>query len=338
MSKKLFDFCIGNPPYMEQTKSDSTRMPPVYNLFMDETYKIADAVQLITPARFLFNAGYTPKPWNEKMLNDEHFKVEYYEPDCTKVFPNTDIKGGVAITYRDDNKVFGAIGTFTKYQELNSILKKVRVVTDAYLSEIISSPLNYSLSALMKEEHPELIDRLRSSAFVALEDVFYLEKPKDSHDYIKMIGLLSGKRSVRFIRRDYIKDGNEALDKFNLLVPKANGSGLFGETLSQDIIADPGTAYTQTFIGIGNFDTKEEAENASKYTKTKFCRAMLGILKITQDCPGPKWKYVPVQSFSSSSDIDWSKSIHDIDLQLYRKYKLSKEEIDFIETNVKEMV
>ena len=66
-------------------------------------------------------------------------------------------------------------------------------------------------------------------------------------------------------------------------------------------------------------------------------RTMLGILKITQDCPAPKWKYVPLQDFTSNSDIDWSMSVHEIDLQLYRKYGLSDEEIDFIETHVKEM-
>ena len=117
-----FDFVIGNPPYMEQTESESTRMPPVYNYFMDETYKIADVVELITPARFLFNAGYTPTTWNEKMLNDEHLKVEYYEPDSSRIFPNTDIKGGVVISYRNRKEYFGKIGIFTKYPELNSIL------------------------------------------------------------------------------------------------------------------------------------------------------------------------------------------------------------------------
>ena len=95
--------------------------------------------------------------------------------------------------------------------------------------------------------------------------------------------------------------------------------------------------YTQTFIGIGAFDTKYEAESALKYTKTKFCRTMLGILKITQDNDRETWRCVPLQDFTSNSDIDWSKTIHDIDLQLYRKYGLDETEIDFIETHVKEM-
>ncbi len=89
-----FDFIIGNPPYQEETDSDSTRMPPVYNHFMEQSFEIASAVELITPARFLFNAGYTPRAWNERMLADPHFKVLYYEQISSKVFANTDIKGG----------------------------------------------------------------------------------------------------------------------------------------------------------------------------------------------------------------------------------------------------
>lgn len=340
MSKKLFDFCCGNPPYMEPTESDSTRMPPVYNSFMDAAYEVADKVELITPARFLFNAGYTPKAWNEKMLNDEHFKVLHYETDAAKVFPNTEIKGGVAITYRDAEKDFGAIEIFTKYTELNDILKKVRGIVgdDSGLDVIINSPLNFQLTELMKTEKPNLVDRLRTSAFTALAPIFFEEKPNDGWQYISMMGLLKNKRVVRYVRKDYIRENGDTLDKYTLLLSKANGAGHFGETLAPAVIAEPGMAYTQTFIGIGSFDTYIEAANAEIYIKTKFARAMLGILKITQDCPGPKWKYVPVQDFSPSSDIDWTKSIHEIDLQLYRKYNLSKEEIDFIETNVKEMV
>ena len=99
-----FDFCIGNPPYQEETDSDSTRMLPIYDKFMDAAFSIGEKVALITPARFLFDAGQTPKAWNKKMLADEHLSVLYYELDASKVFPNTDIKGGVAITYHDADR------------------------------------------------------------------------------------------------------------------------------------------------------------------------------------------------------------------------------------------
>ena len=103
------------------------------------------------------------------------------------------------------------------------------------------------------------------------------------------------------------------------------------------ILAEPGTGATETFLSIGSFDSAEEASATLKYIKTKFARLLLGILKTTQDITPDKWKYVPLQDFTPNSDIDWSKSIPEIDRQLYAKYGLSQEEIDFIESHVKEM-
>lgn len=102
-------------------------------------------------------------------------------------------------------------------------------------------------------------------------------------------------------------------------------------------MSTPLIGYTQTFIGIGAFDTKEEANAAFKYIKSKFARTMLGVLKITQDNNRSTWSEVPIQDFTTSSDIDWSQSISNIDQQLYRKYGLSLDEIDFIESKVQEM-
>ena len=127
------------------------------------------------------------------------------------------------------------------------------------------------------------------------------------------------------------------ISKFKIILPKADGDGTFGDTLTKPEILPPNSGYTHTFLGIGGFNKRIEAESALKYIKTKFSRALLGVLKITQDLNADKWKYVPLQDFSSNSDIDWSKSIAEIDQQLYKKYGLSQEEIDFIETHVKEM-
>lgn len=81
-----FDFCIGNPPYQEEAVGEQkTFAAPVYNKFMDAAYQVADKVELIHPARFLFNAGSTPKAWNNKMLNDKHFKILHYEGDANKI-------------------------------------------------------------------------------------------------------------------------------------------------------------------------------------------------------------------------------------------------------------
>jgi hypothetical protein len=127
------------------------------------------------------------------------------------------------------------------------------------------------------------------------------------------------------------------LDKYKIFIPKANGIGAFGEVISSPVIEEPKVGHTETFLSIGKFDSLDEAQNANKYIKCKFTRALLGILKTTQDVTPDKWKYVPMQDFTDKSDIDWSTSISNIDMQLYKKYNLSDEEIDFIETNVKEM-
>lgn len=92
MGKKLFDYVIGNPPYNEDFENSGDNgnfAKPVYNYFMDATYEVAEKVELIHPARFLFDAGSTPKAWNAKMLSDPHFKVLHYEEDAGKVFDNT---------------------------------------------------------------------------------------------------------------------------------------------------------------------------------------------------------------------------------------------------------
>lgn len=338
-----FDYVIGNPPYQETLQNTSDK--PIYNDFMDASYQISDKVELITPARFLFNAGKTAKVWNEKMLNDVHLKVLYYEPDSSKVFSNTDIKGGVAITYRDGNAEFGAIGSFTPYNELNDILHRVKNHKSfVSIEKIVITSFAYHYTDRLHEDYPDAASRLskghaydlKSNAFDRLSDVYQDEKPDDGHDYIRIFGRQNNERTYKFIRRDYVNNVAN-LDKYKLFMPKANGTGAFGEVLTLPEISEPGVGATESFVSIGLFDTAEECGNLLKYIKSRFMRAMLGVVKITQDLTPSKWKYVPLQDFTAHSDIDWSKSVAEIDQQLYRKYDLTADEIEFIETHVKEM-
>lgn len=338
-----FDFVIGNPPYQED-KDDNARKPPVYNLFMEEAYKIGTGVELITPARFLFDAGQTPKKWNEKMLNDEHLKVLHYEDDGSRVFPNTEIKGGIVITYRDEEKSFGAIRIFTKYDELNSILNKVQNNTGESFSNIIIGAVPYHFTNIVRDRYPEYTEiigssfDLRTNILDKLDKLLFFEDiPKDENKYISIFGLINKKRDIRWINKEYVTTPKN-FEYYKVLLPKASGNGSFGETLTKPEVIAPFVGHTQSFISIGFCETENEAINLEKYIKTKFFRSLLGVLKTTQDLTSDKFKYIPLQDFTSSSDIDWSKSIHEIDLQLYKKYGLSNEEIDFIEKNVKEMV
>ncbi|MBD5432739.1 MAG: DEAD/DEAH box helicase family protein [Treponema sp.] len=337
-----FDTVVGNPPYQETMVGTSDN--PIYNYFYDAAFKLSDIVSLITPARYLYNAGKTPKEWNEKMLNDEHLKVVLYEQDSSKIFPNTSIKGGLAITLRDANKNFGKIGFFTNFPEVQSILKKVKTENFETIADLVYAPESYRLSKKLHEEHPKIKEKLSaghdfdvtSNIFGKLDDLFTNEKPRDGFDYIKIFGLDGTKRTSKYIRKDYV-DPHENLMKYKVFVPKSNGTGAIGEVLSTPVIGHPVIGHTQTFISIGKFDTKEEAEACYKYIKTKFARVMLGTLKITQDNKKATWANVPLQDFTPNSDINWNKPIADIDRQLYKKYNLSEEEIAFIESKVKAM-
>lgn len=338
-----FDVVIGNPPYQDEAVGTSTSDDPIYHLFMDQAYCIADKVCLITPARFLFNAGKTPEAWNRKMLQDEHLKVEHYIQKSTDVFKNTDIKGGIAITYRDKDRNFGGIGIFTSYKELNTIRKKViNNNTFESIMSIINTQNKFNLNVLY-EDYPNYRSiigshgkdkRLRQIIMERLPEVF--TKSKKEEESYKILGLIEKQRSYRYILKKYIED-NGVINKYKVFVASANGSGAFGEVLSTPLIGEPSVGITQTFISFGKFNTRDEAEAMLKYLKTKFCRTLLGVLKVTQGNNKSTWAYVPIQDFTPSSDIDWSKSIAEIDQQLYKKYGLDEEEINFIESNVKEM-
>ena len=349
-----FDFAIGNPPYQETMEGTSDN--PVYNDFMDAAYGVADRVELITPARFLFNAGKTPKAWNNKMLNDEHFKVMKYEPNAEKIFSNTEIKGGIVITYRSSKDFFGKIEIFTQYQELNTILIKVRNMEDIFVDSIVYSPESYKFIEKMYDDNPQIREMttmnngkvtsliskghdydLTSNIFEKLAGIIFYEKcPNDDKEYVRVLGRKDNARCTMWVRKDYLAP-HDNLERFKLAFPKVNGNGAFGEVLTLPEIIEPMIGHTQTFLSMGAYYEKGEAINLDKYLKTKFARTLLGVLKVTQDNKKGVWKFVPLQDFTEDSDINWNTTIANIDQQLYKKYGLTQEEIDFIETNVKEM-
>ena len=346
MSKDFkFDVVIGNPPYQENRKGDSNTATPVYHYFMSEAYKIGTISILITPARFLFNTGYTPKAWNQERLNDKHFKIMKYYPDSSEVFQNVDIKGGVAISYRDINKVHKAIEVFTIYPKLNDIFHKV-INSNGFksITDVMVTSFAYHFTNTLYDENPNLYGRaskghdydLQSNVFTTFPEIFFDDKPQNGKEFISILGREDNQRCYKYINRDYVTPVVN-LDKYKLFISKAFGTGQFGEVLPDMILGNPAVGSTITFLSIGAFDTEEEAVICKRYLKTKFARTLLGVLKATQNGSKPCYRMIPLQDFTPASDIDWSKSIHEIDLQLYKKYGLSDEEINFIETHVKEM-
>ncbi|WP_404436724.1 Eco57I restriction-modification methylase domain-containing protein [Microbacterium aerolatum] len=345
MSKK-FDVVIGNPPYQDDLIGDNeSKSPPIYDKFMDAAFEISERTVLITPARFLSNAGQTPKTWNEKVLSDEHLSVALYEASSSAIFPGTDIDGGIVVTYRDAGSVIGPIGFHSHVPDgMKSSVDKVATRLKTSLASIIAEhPCSWN--PLVFTEHPELRERIPSSSglrlktntFERMDEVCLKADPQDGSSYIRILGLSNRKREVRWVRRDYLVTP-EVVDKYKVLLAKADGAAVkSGRVVGTPTVMGPGIGVTQTFLSIGLFDSEAEAESCATYVRTKFARAMLGVLKTTQDNSAIKWKHVPLQDFTSDSDIDWTKPIPEIDQQLYAKYGLDDVEIAFIEAHVKPM-
>lgn len=218
------------------------------------------------------------------------------------------------------------------------------------LEPLVVSRTAYRLTEKMHEEHPEAIEQLSkghaydmsSNIFERLPQIFFDSKPDDGFSYVRIYGKVGTARLYKYVREDYVRPVSN-LHKYKVLMARADGAaGTIGNPIPARIIGTPivevpNTGNTETFLSIGAFADNTCAENALKYIKTRFARTLLSVLKTTQDITPEKFKYVPLQDFTENSDIDWSKPVSEIDQQLYAKYGLTQEEIDFIETHVKEM-
>ena len=356
-----FNAVIGNPPYMETTNVNN-RQNPIYHYFYDIAGALSSVYTLISPARFLFNAGLTPSEWNKKMLKDEHLQVVYYSSDSTTCFPNTAINGGVAIVLRNESVKNPPINLFLPDENLRSIASRFNPAGSNSLKNIVyggRSDLKFNnafleaypnspqdrLSFIQKKRPavkrlgPNEEYELKTSTIEALPYAFkdYVNNPDD---YYHILGLVDSKRVWKYSMRKYLSPrypNNNNIEKYKVIISESDGAaGQVGNPVPARLIGKPeigkpGDTATSTFISVGAFNTEEEAINCSKYMRTKFLRCLVGILKVTQHNPPSVWAYVPIQDFTSQSDINWNMSISDIDIQLYDKYHFDVFEREFVE-------
>ena len=339
------DAVIGNPPYQVMNKGEGNGSDPVYHRFLDLAMILAPQGSLVHPARFLFNAGKTPKEWNAKMLADSHYKVVDYWANSMEVFSTVDVKGGIATSYWNRDMVFTPIGLFTPFEELRGIKSKVAKFSSGSLADMVAPRELYRITDDLYAEHSEWESRqskghkysFGANIFDVFPEIFFDECPQGKEDEMaRVYGRANNERCYKWCKRSYITHP-ENFYRYKVILPKSNGSGAIGEVLSTPILGTPILGYTDTFISVGAFEERGEAEACLKYVKTRFARTMLGMLKVTQDNPKDTWRLVPLQDFTSSSDIDWSRSVDEIDAQLYRKYGLDPSEIAFVEEKVRPM-
>jgi hypothetical protein len=156
------------------------------------------------------------------------------------------------------------IGTFTFFEELNSIVSKVENKTDFYsIIPIIYLQQKFNLAALYSD-YPNARNkvgskgkekRLTTSIFDTLEEVFCNDKRTDDH--VKILGLVKNQRYYKFICRKYL-ESHANFEKYKVFVPKSNGTGAIGEVLSTPLVGEPLVGHTQSFISIGVLITKKK--------------------------------------------------------------------------------
>ena len=340
-----FDAIIGNPPYQVMDGGAQASARPIYNDFVDFSEKVdPNLVSIIMPSRW-YAGGKNLDEFRNKMLNDIHLQElhDFLHPEL--LFPDTNNRGGICYFFRNKN--------------YDNTKKLTRVVTHSDKG-IISD-----LKRPMKIEGSEIFIR-SGEAIGIIQKVFAEKNAKSFSDYVssrKPFGLDTtfaksasfkdsceglknpvtcyGKNwAVGYVERDEIPSHKEWIDDWKVFAPYANniGTELNDDNLNT-VIGTPNTVCTETYLLLGvNLNLDEiSAKNLSKYTKTRFLRALHSLAKVSQHATSKTYRFVPLQDFTTNSDIDWSKSIPEIDKQLYKKYGLSKDEIEFIESKVKEM-
>lgn len=337
-----FDAIVGNPPYQEMDKGKETTTGssiPVYNLFVENAFKAkASAVSMIMPSRWM-TGGRGLDTFREKMLKDHSLYTIHDYLESHDIFPSVAIEGGVCYFLR--LKEYNGKCKFFSHQKDGTVN-----LSERFLDE------NNSDVVIRDAKMLNVLKKVQSKNFTSFGNTVLPRNPfgidsdtklqKEQAKY-KILGRFDNKRAVRYLNNlSYITKNEDYVDKLKIFMSKADGAaGQIGNPIPAKIVGTPeigdkNEVCTETFLCITPFNTKEEVHNCIKYIKTKFFRFMLGIRK-NKNMTRDTYAFVPLQDFTLKSDIDWSKSIPDIDKQLYKKYNLGKEEITFIEKMIKPM-
>lgn len=338
-----FDFVIGNPPYQQEISSSDDNKSLSKQIFPDFIYSsvpIANtALVLITPSRW-FAGDAQDKSFvklRDFLKENNHIsKIVHYQ-DEKDVFNNVIIKGGVSyFTYKPN---YAGLTEFTTVT--NGVVSVVkRPMFEEGLDIVLSNPMQVSILMKIKEKSTAFLTDITKgrNAFgiIGKEDVINEISSKIKFDNCCELRIKGDE--IRYIAENVVVKNIDVFNAYKVFISKSAGApGKDMKIIGRAYVGKTKSACSDSLIPVGCFETELEANNLQKYMSTKFLRFMVSILKVSQNVTQIVYRYVPLQDFTEKSDIDWSKSVAEIDRQLYAKYGLSQEEIDFIETHVKEM-
>lgn len=341
--KMKFDAIVGNPPYQENISDSEKNSSLSRQLFpsfiMTAITTGTQYVSLITPSRW-FTGDAQDKSFvklREFIRANNHIQKMVCYSDEKDVFKGVEIKGGVNYFLHNSN-YNGKVEFVTCENGQRSIYN--RNLFEAGLDVII-----YNSSAL------PILSKVMTNDFVPLTNITtgrnpfgiigkesVLEKITTTEFESGLCEIRCKGNTIRYIDPKKINKNFSIFNKFKVFISKSAGNPNSDmKVIGTPYVADKQTACTDSLITVGCFDSLNEAQNLCKYMKTKFLRYLVSILKSSQNVTQIVYGYVPMQNFTPASDIDWSKSISEIDQQLYKKYGLFEEEIKFIEEKVKPM-
>lgn len=336
-----FGAVVGNPPYQENisTTTDNSGLgKQLFPWFLMISMKLgAKYVTLITPSRW-FTGDAQDKSFiklREFIKDNNHIKALFNYKDEKELFQNVEIKGGVNYFLYEDG-YNGKVEFSNCYQ--GSINTQLRDLFEEGMDVIINNGEDYPILSKVKNEDFSSLTKITTgrNAFGIIGKPSVVESVSLSERAEDTVELRCKDNVIRWIKPDIVNKNRDIFEKYKVFISKSAGNpNSDAKVIGYPYVGGPMSACTDSLFPIGKFDTLQEASNLAKYLKTKFLRFMVSILKSSHNVTQIVYKFVPMQNFTEESDIDWTKSIQEIDKQLYEKYGLSQEEIDYIESKIK---
>ena len=338
-----FGAVIGNPPYQMSDGGAQASAKPIYQHFVSIGKSLAsDYTCFITPSRW-FAGGKGLDNFRNQMLNDNTMKElhDFLTPE--DVFPNTNNRGGVCHFINDFSKTDSEVTVVThKDNHIISRIKRNLLIdgVDIFIRDSIAVCI---IKKIFNECYDENFSSMVSTRkpFGIESNIIKTDMFKQSCDNLNEPIICIGKnKCIGYIEKKHVKSHEDWIDKWKVYVPRANnlGTELNDDNLNS-FVGEPNSICTESYIvvGAGTINDKNSAINVSKYLTTKFVRFMHKQAKASQDASSKTYRFIPMEDFTSESDIDWSKSINEIDEQLFDKYGLSMEERKHIKSSIKDM-
>lgn len=346
ISDMNFNAIVGNPPYQLAGASGGNNDAPIYQIFSKISNDLTtDYASIILPARW-FAAGRENLlgDYRKEMLNCGHIKQMVTHSNGRDIFPNVEIKGGICY-YLFDKKYNGKCdytlaqkGILTQGEvdlsRFDILIRNPKVAgIVAQVIDIASqTPTRYVDSIISNDTPFGIPSNPRTSTKTPFK--VYTNKT-DKHDVI-LYHIENQKRKIEYVAYDDIRKNRADVDKPKVFVPGTGGSGIDPYVLGRPECAVSHSVCSQSYL-YAAFESDDEAKNFFKYLHTKFLRILVSAMKITQSAPQRVYRFVPMQNYTNQSDINWSKSIPEIDKQLYDKYKLKYDDIQYINNSLKDL-